>query len=167
MNRIFLALKARLYDYNAIKSDFSDVIRGRWVADENLHVTVCYFGDTYSIDELLKKLPELMQETEPLKLSSLGYFSNNGILYAKAASSKLDMLCSNICSHFPIPQIKPFIFHVTLMRIKEIKDKKVFEALLNRYNGKNIGDVETAMQLMRNSLSPGGSKYECIKRFEL
>ena len=86
MNRLFLALQAKLNDYNSLQSDFRGAIKGRWVADKNLHMTICFFGDTYSIDELLKRLPALVEEIEPLTIDSLGYFEHNNILYAKVRS---------------------------------------------------------------------------------
>jgi len=96
MNRLFLALKAQLHDYNAIQSDFLGSIKGRWVTNENLHMTICYFGDTYSVDELLEKLPRLVEEIEPLSLKSLGYFEHNNILYAKVKSRNLERLQESI-----------------------------------------------------------------------
>ncbi|QOY54731.1 2'-5' RNA ligase family protein [Candidatus Sulfurimonas marisnigri] len=167
MNRIFLALKAQLNDYDALKSDFSEIIKGRWVDSENLHVTVCFFGNTYGVNELLKRLPEVIEEIEPLELTSLGYFSHNNILYATTTSPKLEKLNSCICSSFSLPQIKPYILHVTLMRIKEMKDKKAFNDMLSKYEGKSIGTIETTMQLMDSNLSSDGAKYKCIKRFKL
>ena len=39
-NRLFLALPAILDDYEAIQSDFAEVLKGRWVPPENLHLTL-------------------------------------------------------------------------------------------------------------------------------
>ena len=124
MNRLFLALKAQLHDYNAIKSDFLGSIKGRWVTNENLHMTICYFGDTYSVDELLEKLPRLVEEIEPLSLKSLGYFLHNYILYAKVKSRNLERLQESICSSFSLPKRKLFIPLIMNTEILFNPDKK-------------------------------------------
>jgi len=90
MKRIFLALKAQIDDYDKLQSDFSGLIKGRWVTQKNLHVTICFLGDTYSVDELLKMMPPLTEVVEGIELKSLGYFKHNDILYAKTKSKKLD-----------------------------------------------------------------------------
>lgn len=71
MKRIFLAIKAHLNDYEALQSDLAGVIKGRWTREENLHITVCYFGDAFEVDVLLEKLPSVVKQIEPLSLTSL------------------------------------------------------------------------------------------------
>ena len=166
MNRLFLALKAQLHDYNAIQSDFLGSIKGRWVTNENLHMTICYFGDTYSVDELLEKLPRLVEEIEPLSLKSLGYFEHNNILYAKVKSRNLERLQESICSSFSLPKRKLFIPHITLVRIKDIHNKKAFKEMQKNYKDKKLGRVDTKLELIQSHLSPNGARYESIKRFE-
>ena len=166
MNRLFLALKAQLNDYNELQSDFRGALNGRWVADENLHMTICYFGDTYSIDELLEKLPALIEEIEPLTINSLGYFEHNNILYARVKSKKLEMLQESISSSLLLQNTKLFIPHINLIRIKDIHNKKAFKHMLKNYKNKPIGSVNTTLELINSHLYSDGAKYECIKRFE-
>ena len=166
MNRLFLALKAQLNDYNSLQSDFRGAIKGRWVADENLHMTICYFGDTYSIDELLKKLPALVEEIEPLTLKALGYFEHNNILYAKVQSKSLEILQDSISSSLSLQNTNIFIPHVTLIRIKEINNKKAFKQKLKNYKNQTIGRVNTTLELINSRLYSDGAKYELVKRFE-
>ena len=166
MNRLFLALKAKLNDYNSLQSDFRGAIKGRWIADENLHMTICYFGDTYSVDELLNKLSALVEEIEPLALESLGYFEHNNILYAKVRSKKLEILQASINNSLSLPNSKLFIPHVTLIRIKEINNKKAFKQMLKNYKNKTIGNLNTTLELINSHLYSDGAKYELLKRFE-
>ena len=166
MNRLFLALKAQLHDYNTLQSDFQGVIKGRWVAGENLHMTICYFGDIYSIDELLEQLPLVVEEVESLSLASLGYFEHNNILYAKVKSKRLETLQVSISSSFSLPNTKLFIPHVTLMRIKDIHNNKAFKQMLKNYKDKTIGTVDTTLELINSHIYSDGARYECIMRFE-
>ena len=166
MNRLFLAIRAQLHDYSSLQSDFLGSTKGRWVASENLHLTMCYFGDTYSIDDLLKILSVVVEEVEPLTLTSLGYFEHNKILYAKVKSKKLERLQSSISSLFSLPNEKLFIPHVTLMRIKDIHNKNAFKQILENYKDKTIGRLDTRLELINSHLSPDGVEYESVKRFE-
>ncbi len=166
MNRLFLALKVHLDNYETIKFDFSNILTGKWTPEENLHITICYFGDKFSIDELLNKLPLFVESIPPLKLESLGFFTHNKILYAKTTSRELERIHSNICKSLKLKQTKLFIPHVTLMRIKKINDTKKFQQLMLTYREKYLGSVDTNFQLMQSHLHPNGAKYECISTIE-
>lgn len=147
MNRLFLALRAQLNDYIKLRSDFMASIKGRWVADENLHLTLCYFGDDYEVDELLEKLPEVVETIEPLPLISLGYLKYNNILFAKVKSKKLEELQASVCTHLSLPNAKLFIPHVTLIRIKEIQNKKAFKEMLKTIKVRPLVLLKQALSL--------------------
>ncbi len=166
MKRIFLALKAHIDNYDQLQSDFENILQGRWVSDENLHITVCFFGNSYSIDEIVQKMPPLTENIGELELSSLGYFERNNILYAKAKSHKLETLHSYLRDIFSLGSEKIFIPHVTLMRIKKVKDQEAFKYMLKEYKHKKIGRVEKNFELMQSYIEhPGGSKYESIRKY--
>lgn len=166
MKPLFLALKAKLNNYDKIQSDFSEVLKGRWVPEENLHITINYFGDQYSKDELLEKLPPLLSPVQPLQLSDLGYFKANKILYAKSEMGGLDSISSSIAQALSLKQTKEFIPHVTLMRIKSITDQKGFQKILEDYKDEELGSVATSLELMQSTIHhPGGAVYKTIKSF--
>ena len=166
MNRLFLAFKAQLYEYDGLQSDFQGSIKGRWIADENLHLTVCYFGDRYSIDELLEKLSSHVEEIEALSISSLGYFKDKSILYAKVNNKALEALQSSICNSFSLPAAKLFIPHITLIRVKEIQNKKAFKEKIKDYKNRRVGILDTRLELINSHLGQNGARYETIKRFK-
>ncbi|ADN09285.1 RNA 2',3'-cyclic phosphodiesterase [Sulfurimonas autotrophica] len=166
MNRLFLALKVHLDNYEIIKSNFSNILRGKWTPEENLHITICYFGDKFSLDELLSKLPLLVENIPPLTLESLDVFTHNKILYAKTTSKELERIHLNICKSLKLKQTKLFIPHVTLMRVKKINDTKKFQHVMLTYREKYLGSVDTSFQLMQSHLHPDGAKYECISKIE-
>jgi len=66
-----------------------------------------------------------------------------------------------------MPKIKPFIPHVTLVRIKTIQNTEVFKKKLIEYENRELGTLETTMHLINSNLSPSGAEYKYIKRFEL
>ena len=166
MKRKFLALWAQIDNYDKIKSDFDGLIKGRWVERKKLHVTVCFFGDTFSVNELLEKMPPLNDKIEQLELNSLGFFEHNNILYAKVNSQNLDMLQSSISGVFSLDESEPFVAHVTLMRVKKIEDKQAFTEMLESYESKSIGLVEPRFELMQSHIvHPGGARYESIRKY--
>lgn len=166
MKRIFLALRAKIDDYDKLKSDFSDVIQGRWIPEENLHLTLCFFGDKYDLDELVEKMPNLSGEIEELDISSLGYFKHNNILYACVNSKKLQILHSLVCDTFLIQHPEKFIAHVTLMRIKNIKYQEEFNKILDDHKDKRLGKTKAEFELLESTIMhPGGAKYKSIKRY--
>jgi 2'-5' RNA ligase len=165
MNPMFLALRAHLYDYDVLKSDFKEIIEGRWTSEDNLHATICYFGNIFSTEELLEKLPPTFEKIEPLSLSSLEFFSHNNILYAKPEGYKLDMLHSSVCALFSLEDSKAFVPHVTLMRMKKVNDKQALKEVLKRYKNKKIGVTQTSVELMQSHFCPDGVKYITIKKF--
>jgi 2'-5' RNA ligase len=164
MGALFLALKVQLNDYEKLQSDFVGLIAGRWIASQNLHITVSYFGEKYSVSELLEKLPSLIVPIKALKLSALGYFESNKILYAKSESHELALLNALVGEAFSLGQTKPFLPHATLMRVKTVEDETAFREKLKYYENKEIGTVDTSFVLMRSHIKyPGGANYECLE----
>ncbi|MDT8339365.1 MAG: 2'-5' RNA ligase family protein [Sulfurimonas sp.] len=162
---MFLALRAHLGDYDKLKHDFKEIIEGRWTSEENLHATIYYFGNTYTVEELLEKLPPTFEKVEPLELTSLSYFSHNNILFARPEGYKLDMLHSSLCTQFSLKEATHFVPHITLMRMKKINDKEAFKELLERYENIKIGATETAVELLQSHFYPDGVKYVTVKKF--
>lgn len=162
---MFLALRASLGNYDKLKSDLEGIVEGRWSKEENLHATICYFGNVYTIEELLEKLPRAFEKVGPLGLTSLNYFPHNNILYAKPEGYELDALHSSVCDLFSLEQTKAFTPHVTLMRMKKINDRQAFLELLKRYKNIDLGTTATTVELMQSHFLPDGVKYVTIKRF--
>ena len=165
MNPLFLALKVQLDDYDHLQADFSGIIKGRWIPSEDIHITVSYFGRKYDIDELLERLPQFIVPIESFKLSGLGYFASNRILYAKGESLELGNIFSSINDAFSLGETKPFIPHATLMRVKAVEDTTVFKKILSDYQNREIGTVEATFELIQSIRHPRGVRYERIKKF--
>ncbi|MDH4944424.1 RNA 2',3'-cyclic phosphodiesterase [Sulfurimonas sp. C5] len=166
MKPLFLALKANLNNYENIQSDFANLLEGRWVPDENLHLTINYFGNKYSVEEILEKLPKLITPIPTQTLSGLDYFKTNKILYAKSTSMGIARLSDSISKKFSLKQTKEFVPHVTLMRIKNITDIDSFKEVLESYKNEDLGSVETTLHLMESEIRhPGGAVYTSIKSF--
>ena len=162
---LFLAMKAELYDYDRVQEDSSGFINGRWIPSENLHVTVAFFGDKFTAEELIERLSSILVPIKAFKLSGLDYFGSNKILYAKGESPELASLVSSLNDAFSLGETKQFIPHVTLMRGKSLIDATAFEKMLQSYQKKEVGTVGAVFELMQSTRRHDGASYECIKSF--
>ena len=63
--RLFIASPAKLDNYASIKEDFKDIIEGKWVKEEHLHLTWVFLGDV--ADE--KPVIDTLQTVSPLESS--------------------------------------------------------------------------------------------------
>lgn len=165
MDRLFLAVPALLFDYEKIKRDFSDLLSGRWTPCDNLHVTLYHFGDRFESTALVDKLIPLVSQIEASDIIGLEYFARSNILYAKSANASLETLYTRITEEFGLSAKSAFIPHVTLMRIKKIESRELFEQKLRVYNKHVIGSLAPEVQLMQSHLYSDGARYELIKRF--
>lgn len=165
MNRLFLAVPAILFDYEKIKRDFSDLISGRWTPRDNLHVTLYHFGNRFESATLVEKLMPLVSQVDSSEITGLEFFARNNILYAKSDNASLETLYTRITKEFALSTKNAFIPHVTLMRIKEIGSRKLFEQKLRLYDKHVIGSLAPEVQLMQSRLYRDGARYELIKRF--
>ena len=75
-------------------------------------------------------------------------------------------LSDSISKEFSLKQTKEFVPHVTLMRIKNIRDKEYFKKILESYKNEDLGSVETTLHLMESEIRhPGGAVYTSLKSF--
>ena len=166
MNRLFLAVPAVLFDYEKLKRDFSDLISGRWTPDENLHVTLYHFGDRFKSAALVNKLIPLVLQIEPSEIIGLEFFSRNNILYARTDNASLEALYTRITKELALPTKNIFIPHITLMRIKKIRNRELLGQKLRLYDNRSIGSLIPVIDLMQSHLYSDGARYELIQRFE-
>jgi 2'-5' RNA ligase len=165
LSRLFLALKAELYVYDSIKADFEGVIEGKWTREENLHLTLCFFGDFYTPDEVLELMPKKLEKIAPPELVSLSYFKHNNILFAQTQSEELLEFQARLSKHFSRLEAAKFVPHVTLMRMKKISDTELFEKTLDKYAGAKLGKFSASVHLMQSNFTPEGVRYESLIEF--
>lgn len=157
--RLFIASPARLYDYTAFREEFSSVISGKWVEEENLHLTWYFLGEQSSAVPYLKKLRAINPLRSALELHSIDSFGHPPrILFARSFSKELFRKAEEFGEHgFVIKHFKP---HVTLCRIKKIEDWKEFRKLKRNYFGQTIGEIMPEIILYRSVLTSKGPIYE-------
>ena len=153
----------------------------KWAEKDNLHLTMKFLGDISSEQtELLKLiLKEITSRYSPfiIKLSSdIGIFPTyqlpriiwTGI---KEGANQLHELYSSIekmlyKEGFP-RENKNFSSHITIGRVKYIKDKDNFIQVIKRIEISNLSQEVKSIYLMESKLTPNGPIYNIIAKFPL
>jgi len=141
--RLFIATPVTLPVYGVLKQDLSKFIKGKWVEGWNLHLTHKFIGE----DESDKYKIKLKMENEKLKINGIGIFGNK-ILYLKAKVD--DSINKQINEKFNLKNDKPFVPHITLCRIKELKNGYQ-QALKKWYHFKNVYVLKGGIKAWINS----------------
>ncbi len=153
--RLFIATPVILPIYKSIKNDLSKYIKGKWVEGWNLHLTHKFIGE----DNPEKYKTELKVKNEKLKVNGIGIFGDK-ILYLKADID--ESINKEINEKFNLKNEKPFIPHITLCRIKELKDG--YKDALKKW--KNIHfEMPLEVYLYKSTLTKKGPVYEKIYKY--
>ncbi len=156
--RLFIASPIILNDYASIKEDFKDIIEGKWVEEENLHLTWVFLGDVKNekpIIDILKKIPALESE---VGIEEMGYFGRPPrVLFAKAEEKLLYNKAREFKeAGFDLYRFKP---HITLCRIKTIHEYKAYKEKLKTYREKSLGLILPEINLYESTLTSEGAEY--------
>lgn len=158
--RLFIASPIILNDYASIQEDFKGIIEGKWVEEQNLHLTWVFLGDVDDDKPVINKLKEISPLENSIDIKELGYFgrppkifftkSEEKILYYKAREFKN--------AGFDLYRFKP---HITLCRIKTIHDYKSYKEKLKSYREKELGIVLPEISLYESKFTSGSINYQC------
>lgn len=156
-------------DYNIIK----------WVDLDNIHITLRFFGETQAMEvpiikTALQKATEGIKPFE-LKLENTGIFGSKYdprvIWFGIAENKALLTLHDNIrvaleeVEYFADRQ--NFVPHLTIARIKEIRDKQFFQQIMERFrNVKLLCQTVNDYSLFESELKKEGPRYTCLETFK-
>lgn len=184
MKRIFIALKIEPGDnllrmMSSLKSLLGNE-RINWVDAANIHLTLAFLGDT---DEEMIKVADLAVRQHcrgsgefSFKLSGTGVFRNYRdpkVIWAGIEEcpglTRLNNLISTALSDagFKLEE-RPFKPHITLGRIKFIKDSGALTSAVERYNNTFFQEVTVnEVILFESILKPSGPLYRPLGKFSL
>lgn len=144
----------------------------KWVAPANLHLTMKFLGDTTmeQVEEVKGVLNKIGQHFYPFpfQLKGLGYFKNGGqpkVLFSKILGLEpiqqlfyeLDRSLAEVGFEIENREFKP---HLTLARIKFLKNKKLFYSLVDKFDETEIQKVKVSEIIYFQSiLKPAGPVY--------
>ena len=145
-----------------------------WIAKSKIHFTLKFFGEVNEnkINEIKEKLNKIRFKSFKVKLDKIGVFPNENdirVIWAGLSpkgkvielQQKIDSELLNLSS-----KDQEFSVHVTLARVKFIKDKEEFK----KYLKFDIIEKEFKINefcLVKSELSKDGPKYEILERFNL
>ncbi len=182
--RTFIAIKVNpepkmVELFQELKSKLADEAI-RWVELNNLHLTLRFLGDTTSVQvqEVSRMLDEISNEFQSFKfnLTGIGYFKNKGqprVLFVNIENDEaLKLEAQQIENR--VQQLgferedREFQPHLTLARIKYIKQKGKFFSLVNGWDNVEIQQVKIEdIVFYQSILYPEGPVYKPIKIVKL
>ena len=184
MKRLFLAIKI-LPDENML-SIFDSIKRSlnfskvRWVDPNNFHLTIKFFGETPDdaievVNRVIRKSIESVKSFD-IELSNTGIFGSNYnpriIWFGITENEKFQKIAQDIIINLDtagfIKDRQNFVPHLTVGRIKNIVDKKLFNEMIikvkNIYFQKIIVDE---IYLYESILTAKQPIYKIVETFRL
>lgn len=175
--RIFIAFEiisdVREYLYHIRKKLINDYNKIKWVEKDNIHLTLKFIGEVP--DEKVERIARIL---EPLSFSSInasisdiGFFPHKGnprVLWIGIEPSqginKIHRDIDILLKREGIPGDDRFKSHLTLGRIKEIKDKDKFFESVNHSRDKleKRKFILSRICLKKSTLTHSGPVYEDI-----
>ncbi len=148
--------------------------RLKLVNPENLHITIRFLGDLtdIQINKVKEALKKVKFEPFKVKLNNFGVFPSLNFVRVvwvdvlpKEQLIELEKKISAALECVGFESTKNFETHITLARVKYIKDKKNFIDGLNKMNIKPIEFEIKNFSLKKSTLTKEGPIYEDIITF--
>ena len=116
---------------------------GKKTEKENLHLTLKFFGELNEreIEEVKEKLKKIRFERFNIYLKHMGFFDNQkyGVIWIHLSNCEgLQKIIDNTLKDFFKSEYR-FMAHLTIARVKNIKDKKKFLQELKEIKVEEIG----------------------------
>lgn len=158
--RLFIGSPVILDDYASIQEDFKDIIVGKWVEEQNLHLTWVFLGDVEEEKPIIDRLEGVSPLEDQSSIKELGYFGRPPKIFFASSQEKAlyDKAREFRNSGFDLYRFKP---HITLCRIKAIRDYKAYKEKLKTYRERSLGMILPEIHLYESNLSPKGAHYSC------
>ena len=146
---------------------------GKLTELENLHLTLKFLGeiDEGKLEEVKKRLKKIKFSEMSSSLGRMGLFSyrkNPRIVWVKINGKDIIELQKKIDEGlkelFEIEE--RFMSHLTIARVKFVKDKIGFNDHINGIGVKNIRFNVDNFKLIKSELRPQGPVYEVIEEFK-
>ncbi len=145
--------------------------KGKKTEKQNLHLTLKFLGEVSEskLEEIKNKLSEIKLSGFKTKISKIGFFSKSEIRIIWLSMGDCEKLQEEIDEKLKeiFPKEKRFMGHLTIARVKSVKDKKGFIEYLNKTK---ISEMEFSVKefnLMQSILKSSGLDYKVLKSYPL
>jgi 2'-5' RNA ligase len=149
------------------------LIDANYVKHDNLHLTLKFIGNTD--DNKLPLIIDALRQVEfnsfKTHLSNIGFFLNEGqirILWATLAGKELFSLANKIeCAleDFILPSNKEFLSHITIARVKSVKDQAKIVDLINHIKVCPLDFIVKNYSLISSQTNNNGPIYKELVSF--
>lgn len=138
---------------------------------KHLHLTLLFLGDVDEpeVKKIINKLGKVKFPRTTLCLDRLGFFPNEEhirvLWIGFKENNDVNKLAEDICDVLGRRQDKKFIPHVTLARIKNVKDKGILKKEINPEIEPKSFEVES-FKLIKSTLHEDGPQYEAVAEYK-
>ncbi|SNZ02801.1 2'-5' RNA ligase [Persephonella hydrogeniphila] len=178
--RIFIGSFVNIPDfrkkYTRIKKEFGGVIGGRWIPEENFHITFKFIGDISDnqINLIKQSLSaELDKDIQvSLQFKGLNAFPNIynprvffiNVYDSTGVLEQMNQSINRKLSYLGFPaDNKPFKPHITLKRIKSVK-KELFIERIKEFENALFGEQKSIqINIIESILRPEGALYKKVE----
>lgn len=168
MKRLFAAIKIHpspryISLFNELRSALS-YERIKWVEPENMHLTLKFFGETdeAKILAICRALETAVVPSKPftLKVSNTGIFGSRYdpkvLWFGIEKQDELENMARNIFTELAKcgweADRQNFVPHLTIGRIKELKDKPLFQKIVSKYKTIEIQEENVTEIILYESI---------------
>lgn len=161
-------------EFEKIKT--SGVVSGNFVSKDNLHLTLKFLGNVSEeeIEKIKKQLFELPFSKFELVIDGVGFFPSEKyvkILWVDFVSNKLkfikDIIEEKLFEIGVNKETREFTSHVTVARIKSVKDRTKFLEKVKGTKIKKMSFEVDKISLIKSELTRRGPIYKVVEEFKL
>lgn len=175
--RLFIAItlpkevRDHLYDLGCQVD--RNLAKVHWVAKKNLHLTLKFLGNVPNDDvkEVANALDDVSFTSFRLKLTKVGFYPGGfviNVVWVGVDNEEMVVELQKLVDSETLTfgDMKPGA-HITLGRVKFVKDKK---GLLDKVNNLEVKPLEfevNSFTLLKSILTKDGPNYEVVKEYKL
>ena len=153
-------IQEKLHEFSGKKTEF-----------ENLHLTLKFLGEINEekIEKVKEKLIEVKLKKIDCSIDEIGVFNEDFIKIVWIHLGGCEKLQKEVDESLKdlFKSEKRFMSHITIARVKGVKDKKKFLEELKKIKFKKINFVVDKFSLMKGVLMPDGPEYKIIEEYNL
>ncbi len=142
--------------------------------EENLHFTLKFLGEINEDEknEIIKNLSKISLSSFDIHIKELGVFPDFNfvrIVWIGAQSQELKKLAEEVNKgSISIKSEEEFVPHLTIARVKFLKDKEALKSRIKRFSSIDLGLYRvTKFYLMESTLFSQGPVYKPLREFVL
>lgn len=171
--RTFISIKLPLKILMEIKEiqDSLPEFLGKKTELKNVHLTLKFLGETSSekVGEIKDRLSNINFFKFEAELKEVGFFDNpkRGIVWISLSNCEKLQKEIDKCLEDLFPKEKRFMAHITIARVKSLKDRKLFLEKIESMKFKKLFFIVDKFYFVESKLKKEGPEYFILKDYAL